>query len=69
MHFKVEPKPRYVTKKKGKWSCGEHPAGPHTVNWIFYKTKGLGGMKPVGNYKFNATGFAGQQVTFDWYQD
>ena len=68
LHFKKTSKPRYVTKKKGQMSCAEHPAGPHTVTWRFWKTKGFK-MKRVGYYKFNATDFAGQRVIFDWYND
>ena len=66
LHF--EPgakKPRYKVKKKGGRVCGEHPAGPHTVTWTFWKRKGVK-MVEVGKVKFNASGFAGQKITFDW---
>lgn len=68
LHFKKTKKPRYVTKKKGDTNCAEHPAGPHSVTWRFWKTKGFK-MKRVGSYKLNATDFAGQRIIFDWYHD
>ncbi|MEM9784455.1 MAG: hypothetical protein AAF899_18515 [Pseudomonadota bacterium] len=68
MHFKAG-KPRYVTKRRGDVVCGEHPAGPKTVTWYFHRTLGIGAQKFVGTYQFNATGYQGQQVTFDWIDD
>ncbi len=68
LHFKKTSKPRYVIKKKGEMNCAEHPAGPKTVTWRFWKTKGLK-MKRLGYYKLNATDFAGQRIIFDWYND
>ena len=66
-HFKSEKKPRYVTKRKGDLVCGEHPAGPNTTSWYMYRQNPI--WKIVGTIDFNATGFAGQRVTFDWYDD
>ncbi len=68
MHFTTGD-PRYVTRRRGDVVCGEHPAGPHTVTWYFYRTQGIGDMDFVGTYQFNATGYAGQTITFDWIED
>ena len=66
-HFRPDKKPRYVTKRKGDLVCGEHPAGPHTASWYMYRQNPI--WKIVGTIDFNATGFAGQRVTFAWYDD
>ena len=68
MHFATGD-PRYVVRHRGDLVCDEHPAGPHTVNWYFYRTEGIGGLQFVGTYQFNATGYEGQTVTFDWIAD
>ena len=62
--------PRYLVKKKGEAVCDEHPAGPNDVMWTFFKRKGLKtDLVKVGMFKFNASNFAGQKVTFAWHKD
>ncbi|MGF1625671.1 MAG: hypothetical protein ACFCVH_12370 [Alphaproteobacteria bacterium] len=68
MHFQPGD-PRYVTTRRGDVVCDEHPAGPHTVTWYFHRTEGIGRLRFVGTYQFNATGYAGQTITFDWISD
>jgi len=66
MHFKNAKKPRYVVKKKRGESCGDHPAGPHTPTWFFYKRNAVGKWQNVANRPLNATGFANRTIYFDW---
>ena len=69
MHWRLDKKPRYVARRKGDLICGEHPTGNRTVSWYLYRPSGIGGWKPVAEYRLNVNGRAGQRIIFAWERD
>jgi hypothetical protein len=67
MDWKSGRKPIMIAKKRGQIVCNEY--SPKKVSWKFYRIRGLKGYQNIGNYTFNAKGYAGKEVTFDWVRD
>ena len=67
LHFKRASGPKFVVKKRNQYSCGHYSPGRKT--FYFWKNTVLGKMKLRATKKLDLSGYAGQQITFDWIQD
>ncbi len=59
-------KPVFIARKRGSVVCGEYK--PKFVTWKFYRFKNFKYRK-AGSYGFDASGYAGKEITFDWIKD
>ncbi|MEM7317453.1 MAG: hypothetical protein AAF408_00375 [Pseudomonadota bacterium] len=67
LHYKNAKKPKFVVKKKNQSSCAHYKPGKRT--FYLWRNTPLGKMKLRATRNLDLTGYAGQQVTFDWVQD
>lgn len=67
MDWKERKKPVFIAKHRGDVVCHEY--NPRKVAWKFYRIRGIKGYQNIGSYTFNAQGYAGKEVTFDWLRD
>ena len=67
LHFKQAGAPKYVVKRKNGVSCGHYNPGRKT--FYLWRNTPFGKWKLRAVRKLDLSGFAGQQVTFDWVRD